>query len=91
MPGGAQELLGATPEALRARLGEPRLVRNEDGAQVWHYQAQHCHLDLVLYAEGRSWRVAWAQARASGAERRSEAACLREIGGQAQAGTGPVA
>ncbi len=86
-PGGpppalAGELVGQTPEAVRRLLGEPRLRRQEDGAEIWHYQASQCHLDLVLYPEaGPSavLRVAFAQARAQGTARRGEAACLRDI------------
>lgn len=81
-PGLAAELIGQTPEALRRMLGEPRLRRSEEEAEIWHYQASQCHLDLVLYpdAGGRAvLRVAFAQARAVGTARRGEAACLRDI------------
>jgi hypothetical protein len=81
-PALAGELIGQTPEALRRLLGEPRLRRQEEGAEIWHYQASQCHLDLVLYPDtGRPGllRVAFAQARAAGAARRGEAACLRDI------------
>ncbi|WP_237217803.1 hypothetical protein, partial [Falsiroseomonas oryziterrae] len=78
----AGQLVGQTPDTLRRLLGEPRLRREEGPAEVWHYQATQCHLDLVLYREdgGRqALRVAYASARASGAARRGEAACLRDI------------
>lgn len=81
-PNLARELVGQTPEGLRRLLGEPRLRRAEDGAEIWHYQASQCHLDLVLYPDQATrpvLRVAFAQARAAGTARRSEAACLRDI------------
>ncbi|MDW8399949.1 MAG: hypothetical protein RMK90_15460, partial [Acetobacteraceae bacterium] len=64
--GEAAALIGATPERVRARLGEPDLRRAEAGAEVWRYSAAHCHLDLILYPEGGGLRVAHAAARAAG-------------------------
>lgn len=81
-PAMAGQLVGHPPETVTRWLGEPRLRREEDGAEIWHYQASQCHLDLVLYREeGPSavLRVAFAQARATGTARRGEAACLRDI------------
>ncbi|WP_270938580.1 hypothetical protein, partial [Falsiroseomonas oryzae] len=85
-PGHAAELVGQTPEALLRWLGEPRLRREEGPAEVWHYQASGCHLDLVLYREDGPrpvLRVAFAAARAIGTARRGEAACLRDIAREA--------
>jgi hypothetical protein len=81
-PAMAGQLVGHPPETVTRWLGEPRLRREEDGAEIWHYQASQCHLDIVLYREdgpGPAWRVAFAQARATGTARRGEAACLRDI------------
>jgi len=78
----AGQLVGQTPDTLRRLLGEPRLRREEGPAEVWHYQATQCHLDLVLYRDDgarQALRVAYAAARATGAARRGEAACLRDI------------
>jgi hypothetical protein len=89
-PNVAGDLVGLSPEALRQRLGEPRLRREEGTAEIWHYQASQCHLDLVLYPEGgprAGLRVAYAAARAVGTARRAESACLRDI---ARGATGPV-
>ncbi|WP_372617071.1 hypothetical protein [Falsiroseomonas sp.] len=87
----AGQLVGHTPEALLRRLGTPRLRREEGPAEIWHYQASQCHLDLVLYrdeAAGRALRVAYAAARAAGASGRGEAACLRDIAHGATAPAG---
>jgi hypothetical protein len=80
-PSFAGDLVGLSPEALRQQLGEPRLRREEGTAEIWHYEASQCHLDLVLYPDGprAGLRVAYAAARAVGTARRGEAACLRDI------------
>lgn len=81
-PALAGQLVGQTPDTVVAWLGEPRLRRSEGEAEVWHYQASHCHLDLVLYREEAArpvLRVGFASARAVGTARRGEAACLRDI------------
>lgn len=78
----AGQLVGHPPEVLTRLLGEPRLRREEGTAEVWHYTAPQCHLDLVLYRDegpGAALRVAFASARAVGTARRGEAACLRDI------------
>ncbi|MFC4168703.1 hypothetical protein [Teichococcus aestuarii] len=83
-PERAAQLLGQSPEALRRWLGEPRLRRTEGAAQIWLYQTPFCHLDVVLDrddAPGSPLRVSYAAARASGTERRTEAACLRQLAG----------
>lgn len=79
----AASLLGASPEAVRAALGEPMLRRTEGPAQVWLYSGGGCQLDIVLYAGEAGPRVAHVQARAGGLAQRSEASCLRDISAQA--------
>jgi len=81
-PAMAGQLVGQAPETVTRWLGPPRLRRAEGGAEVWHYSATQCHLDLVLYQEEGpqpQLRVAYASARAVGTARRGEAACLRDI------------
>ncbi len=88
----AGQLVGQPPEVLTRLLGEPRLRREEGVAEVWHYQAPQCHLDLVLYREEgprAGLRVAFASARAVGTARRGEAACLRDISRGAAAQPSP--
>lgn len=80
-PGSA--LVGASPEALRATLGEPLLRRTEGPAQIWLYAGSGCQLDIVLYAGEAGSRVAHVQARAGGITQRSAASCLRDISAQA--------
>jgi hypothetical protein len=84
VPTQAQQLLGQPPATLRRLLGEPRLRRQEGEAEIWLYQTPFCHLDVMLYGDGDGGapRVTYATARAAGAERRTEAACLQELAGQ---------
>ncbi len=85
----AGQLVGHTPDELIQLLGEPRLRRSEGPAEVWHYQATQCHLDVILYPEEGArptLRVGFAAARAVGTTRHGEAACLRDIA----RGAGPV-
>lgn len=94
-PGTAGQLVGQTPDAVLRLFGSPRLRRAEGSAEIWHYQASQCHLDLVLYPEHGvrpGLRVAFASARAVGAARRAEAACLRDLSRGVPGGaTGPGA
>lgn len=86
----AASLLGATPEALRAALGEPLLRRAEGTAQIWLYTGGGCQLDIVLYGGNAGPLVAHIQARAGGIAQRSEASCLRDIAAQAARTRGPA-
>jgi len=82
-PRTASSLMGASPEAVRAALGEPLLQRREGPAQVWLYASAGCQLDLVLYPSEAGPRVAHVQARAGGLAQRTEASCLRDLSGAA--------
>ncbi|WP_426954835.1 hypothetical protein [Muricoccus radiodurans] len=83
-PGAVAALLGQTPDGVLGTLGRPTLRRPEGTAEIWLYQGQNCAVDVILYRAGNAGpRVAWAAARASGTESRTEAACLREVAGQA--------
>jgi hypothetical protein len=83
VPTQAVQLLGQPPATLRQVLGEPRLRRQEGEAEIWLYQSPFCHLDVMLYRDnGAEPRVTYATARAAGAERRTEAACLQELASQ---------
>ena len=78
-PGSVAALLGQTPDAVLSALGPPTRRRPEGQAEIWLYQGAHCALDVVLYREASSTRVAWAAARAAGTETRTEARCLAEL------------
>lgn len=81
----ASALLGASPEAVRAALGEPMLRREEGPAEVWLYAGGGCQLDIVMYPSEAGPRVAHVQARAGGLAQRTEASCLRDLAAQGAA------
>jgi hypothetical protein len=78
-PAGAAALAGLRAEEVRRRLGEPALRRPEGEAEIWLYEAPDCRLDVILYPEGGALLVGHASARALGAARVTEAACLAAI------------
>jgi hypothetical protein len=78
-PGAAAALQGREPEAVISALGEPALRRREGNAEVWLYQAPDCRLDLVFYPEEARLVLAHAAARAHGARRLTESACMAAI------------
>lgn len=78
-PRAASALLGASPDAVRAALGEPSLRREEGPAQVWLYAGGGCQIDIVMYPSEAGPRVAHVQARAGGLAQRTEASCLRDL------------
>jgi hypothetical protein len=78
-PASATALQGREPAAVISALGEPALRRREGDAEVWLYQAPDCRLDLVFYAEDARLVLAHAAARAFGARRLTESACMAAI------------
>ena len=78
-PDAAIALQGRDPEAVISALGEPALRRREGNAEVWLYQAPDCRLDLVFYPEDARLVLAHAAARAFGARRLTESACMATI------------
>lgn len=78
-PGSVAALVGQSPDAVLSTLGQPTRRRPEGNAEIWLYQGRNCALDVVLYRETTTARVAWAAARASGTESRTESGCLSEL------------
>ncbi|MBJ7251160.1 MAG: hypothetical protein JHC89_07175 [Acetobacteraceae bacterium] len=78
-PAAAAALQGREPDAVISALGEPALRRREGNAEVWLYQAPDCRLDLVFYPEDARLVLAHAAARAFGARRLTESACMATI------------
>ncbi|MFM7417585.1 MAG: hypothetical protein ACKO51_17705 [Alphaproteobacteria bacterium] len=78
-PATASALQGQMPEAVISALGEPALRRREGDAEIWLYQAPDCRLDLVFYAEASRLVLTHAAARAFGARRLTESACMGTI------------
>ncbi|MCA3351525.1 MAG: hypothetical protein INF97_13100 [Roseomonas sp.] len=78
-PAAASALQGQMPEAVISALGEPALRRREGDAEIWLYQAPDCRLDLVFYPEASRLVLTHAAARAFGARRLTESACLEAL------------
>lgn len=78
-PDAAAVLQGREAEAVISALGEPALRRREGNAEIWLYQAPDCRLDLVFYPEDARLVLAHAAARAFGARRLTESACMAAI------------
>ncbi|MCA3416627.1 MAG: hypothetical protein INF84_18685 [Roseomonas sp.] len=78
-PPTASVLQGREPEAVISALGEPALRRREGEAEIWLYQAPDCRLDLVFYPEAARLVLTHAAARAFGARRLTESACMAAI------------
>ncbi|MBI0537793.1 hypothetical protein D9599_19730 [Roseomonas sp. KE2513] len=78
-PGSVAALIGQSREGVISVLGQPTRRRPEGNAEIWLYQGSNCALDVVLYRDSNTPRVAWAAARAAGAQRQTEAGCLSEL------------
>lgn len=67
LPYGVQ-LVGLGSADLQNLLGQPTLVRSEQGAQYWRYSVGGCQLDLFLYTDRHAGpaRVVYFDVRPSG-------------------------
>ena len=75
----AKELMDLDAESVRARYGQPRLLRKESPAQVWQYADDTCVLLVVLYdpKDGKgNPRVKYAQGRMLPGHETEAANCL---------------
>jgi len=80
-PDRAAGFLDSSETDVVAALGRPNLRRPEGSAEVWLYAAPDgCRLDLVLFRDGGTARVAHAEARVP--KTATEAGCLRRIAGK---------
>jgi len=78
----APVIVGLNRRAIRKLLGEPRLIRRDDPAEVWQYRTAACVLDLVLYKEKNEPRVAYAEARTPAADPTPTDSCVAEVAAQ---------
>ncbi|TDQ81986.1 hypothetical protein A8950_1806 [Dongia mobilis] len=75
----ADQLMGLGSEDIRAALGAPARIREEEPAQIYQYVGGDCVLDLFLYQEAGIYRVTYAEARSVKAEHKPVEACLRTL------------
>lgn len=75
-----KDMVGLSPDELQRLLGQPQMVRDETGAEVWQYHAQACVLDLYLYPqEAKGLRVAYLEARDRSAASFATARCVTAL------------
>jgi hypothetical protein len=75
----ADKLMGLGSEDLRAALGAPARIRDEDPARIYQYIGGDCVLDLFLYQAEGTYRVTYAEARSVKAEKKPIEACLKSL------------
>jgi len=76
----SEALVGKGPEALRAMLGEPALLRRDQGAEVWQYAGETCVLFLYLYPNAAGAPVvSYVDARLKTKGPAPVPACLSEV------------
>ncbi|MFZ5791485.1 MAG: hypothetical protein ACOY3L_12380 [Pseudomonadota bacterium] len=83
-PADDKDVVGLSPDELQSLLGQPQMVRDETGAEVWQYRARACVLDLYLYpqeAQGGAagLRVAYLEARDRSAANFAAARCVTAL------------
>ena len=74
-----QQLIGMGPASLNAFLGPPELIRREAPASLWHYRAEGCVLDVVLYPDRGGDKVTYLEAREGGATKIAPRLCLNKL------------
>jgi hypothetical protein len=75
----ADQLMGLGSEDVRAALGAPARIREEEPARIYQYIGGDCVLDLFLYQEAGIYRVTYAEARSVKAEHKAVEACLKTL------------
>lgn len=76
---GPTTLVGLGSEDIRAALGAPARIRDEDPARIYQYVGGDCVLDLFFYQEAGTYRVTYAEARSAKAESQPVDACLKSM------------
>jgi hypothetical protein len=77
--GDPEALIGREAGEIRRALGPPQLVRRDAPAEIWQYRGESCVLDLFLYEEARTLRVAYLEARDEEAQAVSARSCLASV------------
>jgi hypothetical protein len=64
---------------LSRALGEPKLVRKDDPAEIWQYSGADCVVDFYLYAGDGGLAVAYLEARDQAAESTPADRCVKSL------------
>lgn len=73
------QLMGLDREDLGALLGVPSLVRRENPAEIWQYEAKGCIFDVFLYDEAGRYQVSYLEARDDQARKTEARPCLNQL------------
>lgn len=72
-------LRGLAAAEISAKLGQPSFRRREPPAEIWQYFGPGCVLDLFLYDENGTQRVAHAELRSHNLTASGQTACLGQL------------
>jgi hypothetical protein len=86
LPPTPARLRGLSGNELEAALGEPTLLRQDGGAQLWQYSGSGCVLHVFLYDDHGTYRVVYSRVRVDDPEIANPPTCV-EWKGKAQAAT----
>jgi len=71
--------IGLGDADLSRALGQPKLVRKDDPAEIWQYSGADCVVDFYLYAGDAGLAVAYLEARDQAAESTPADRCVRSL------------
>ena len=72
-------LMGLDPRGVAKVLGDPKLIRREQPAEIWQYRGASCVFDVFFYEDAGLKRVTYLEARDSEARRIEERGCFNEL------------
>ncbi len=75
----ATSFIGLGDADLSRALGEPKLVRKDDPAEIWQYSGADCVVDFYLYAGDAGLAVAYLEARDQAAESTPADRCVKSL------------
>ena len=71
--------IGLGDADLSRALGQPKLVRKDDPAEIWQYSGADCVVDFYLYAGDAGLAVAYLEARDQAAESTPADRCVKSL------------
>ena len=72
-------LMGLDPSGLAKVLGNPKLIRREQPAEIWQYRGASCVFDVFFYEDAGLKRVTYLEARDSTAQHIEKRGCLNGL------------
>jgi hypothetical protein len=75
----ASSFIGLGDADLSRALGEPKLVRKDEPAEIWQYSGADCVVDFYLYAGDTGLAVAYLEARDQTAESTPVDRCVKSL------------